>query len=158
MAQEVKKLYRSRKDKIIAGVAGGLGEYFEVDSILFRIIFLILALANGIGILLYIILMILIPREGSDPSSPGASERIQNLAEEIKDDLRQAAPEHGHRHRGRHGLSVIGAVLVIVGVLALLNQVLPVRLFRWDFFWPIALVVLGLIVISRGAHRHHDDH
>ena len=81
MSESIKKLYRSRTDRVIWGVCGGLGEYFGVDSILFRIFFLILALGNGFGILLYLILALLIP---SAPKSQAAgSERVKSLAQEI---------------------------------------------------------------------------
>jgi len=56
-----KKLYRSRKDKMIGGVAGGLGEYFDIDSTLVRIIFVVSLFLGGTGVLAYIILWIVIP-------------------------------------------------------------------------------------------------
>jgi phage shock protein PspC (stress-responsive transcriptional regulator) len=56
-----KQLTKSTEDKIIFGVCGGLGEYFEVDSILFRIAFIILTFAGGGGILIYLLLALLMP-------------------------------------------------------------------------------------------------
>jgi phage shock protein PspC (stress-responsive transcriptional regulator) len=56
-----KQLTKSTEDKIIFGVCGGLGEYFEVDSILFRIAFIFLTFAGGGGILLYLLLALLMP-------------------------------------------------------------------------------------------------
>ena len=61
-----KRLYRSRKDKMIAGVAGGLGEYFNVDPTIVRLVFVLLALAGGPGVLLYFIMWIITPVENSD--------------------------------------------------------------------------------------------
>lgn len=58
---ETKKLYRSKSDRRVAGVCGGLGEYFQVDPLLIRIMFIIAALAGGPGLLLYIILALLMP-------------------------------------------------------------------------------------------------
>ncbi len=57
-----KKLYRSRKNKIIAGVCGGIGEYYNIDPTWIRLLAVLLALADGIGILLYIIAWIIIPK------------------------------------------------------------------------------------------------
>lgn len=59
----MKKLRRSRKDKVIAGICGGLGEYFNVDPVVFRIIFIIIALPGGISILLYFLMWVVIPLE-----------------------------------------------------------------------------------------------
>lgn len=63
MSSEIRKLYRSRTNRQIAGVAGGLGEYFGIDPTLVRIIFVIMALAGGPGLLLYIILWLVMPEE-----------------------------------------------------------------------------------------------
>ncbi len=61
---EGKKLYRSNTDKMIAGVCGGLAQYFGVDSTLIRLIFALLVfLGVGSGVLLYIILAIVVPLE-----------------------------------------------------------------------------------------------
>lgn len=60
--KEVKRLYRSGKDKIIGGVCGGIGEYLEVDPVIIRILWIIGTFAWGFGVLLYIILWIVIPR------------------------------------------------------------------------------------------------
>lgn len=56
-----KRLYRSRKDRKIAGVCGGLGEYFNVDPVIFRIIWVVLALGAGTGILAYIVFWLIVP-------------------------------------------------------------------------------------------------
>lgn len=56
-----KRLYRSRTDRQLAGVCGGLGEYFGVDPTIVRLIFVVLSLAGGPGLLLYIILALVIP-------------------------------------------------------------------------------------------------
>ncbi|MDA8218287.1 MAG: PspC domain-containing protein [Dehalococcoidales bacterium] len=60
----MKKLYRSRTNRVVAGVAGGMGEYFDVDPTLVRIIWLLLFLPGGLpGLVPYIICWILIPKE-----------------------------------------------------------------------------------------------
>lgn len=64
MEGNVKKITRSKKDRIIGGVCGGLGEYFRVDSNLVRIVFIILAVWAGSGILIYLALWALLPPEG----------------------------------------------------------------------------------------------
>lgn len=65
----MKRLYRSRKDRIIAGVCGGIGEYFEIDPTLIRLVWLLLGL-TGAGIVAYIVAWIVIPEEaGSLPAT-----------------------------------------------------------------------------------------
>lgn len=62
--RRMKKLYRSKKDRKLAGVCGGLGEYFGIDPTLIRVGFVLLALPGGLpGVLPYLILWIVIPEE-----------------------------------------------------------------------------------------------
>ncbi|HHE46836.1 MAG TPA: PspC domain-containing protein [Bacteroidetes bacterium] len=57
------RLYRSEEDRILAGVCGGLGEHFRIDPVIVRIIMVILALTGGpVGILLYLMFWLIIPR------------------------------------------------------------------------------------------------
>lgn len=58
----LRRLHLSNSDRKIGGVCGGLGERFEIDPVLFRVAFILLALACGLGIFLYIVLWLLIPR------------------------------------------------------------------------------------------------
>ena len=58
-----KKLYRSRDDKFLAGVCGGLADYFNMDSNLIRILWIILILFKGAGVLVYLIAWLIIPEE-----------------------------------------------------------------------------------------------
>lgn len=60
---KTKKLRRSKKDRVIAGVCGGLGEYFSLDPVLFRVLFVFLAFIGAGGILLYILLWLVIPEK-----------------------------------------------------------------------------------------------
>jgi phage shock protein C len=62
MAQ-TRKLYRSRTDRTIAGVCGGLAQYFSLDPTLIRVLFVVLAVLGGSGIILYLALWIIVPNE-----------------------------------------------------------------------------------------------
>ncbi len=59
-----KKLYRSRSDRKIAGVCGGIAEHFDIDPVVVRVIAVILLLCGSAGLLAYIVLWILVPEEG----------------------------------------------------------------------------------------------
>ena len=74
----VRRLTRSSSDKLLAGVAGGLGRYFGVDPILFRIAFVVLTFAGGVGVLAYIALLAFVPAD--DGTSPLGDRRGANLA------------------------------------------------------------------------------
>jgi len=63
MAVETRRLYRSKKERIIAGVCGGLAEYFNTDPNLVRLVWVLLVLAGGAGIILYLAAWLLVPEK-----------------------------------------------------------------------------------------------
>lgn len=62
MKKGTKRLYRSAKERIFGGVCGGLGDYFDVDPTLIRLLWILFVLAYGIGILAYLIAWFIVPR------------------------------------------------------------------------------------------------
>ena len=60
---ETRKLYRSRTDRKLAGVCGGLAQYFNADPTLIRVLFVVLALLGGPGQVIYLVLWIIVPEE-----------------------------------------------------------------------------------------------
>jgi phage shock protein C len=80
MSSETKRLTRSRNDRWLAGICGGLGAYFSLDPTLIRVLFILFGLAVGGGFLLYILMWIIIPLEpeslGAGADSPDESEEL----------------------------------------------------------------------------------
>ena len=58
-----RKLYRSKTDRKVAGVCGGLAQYFNIDPTLIRVLFVVLAILGGSGLVLYLALWIIVPTE-----------------------------------------------------------------------------------------------
>jgi phage shock protein C len=90
-----KRITRSRNDRVLAGVASGLAAYLNIDPVLVRLGFLALTLINGLGVLLYLVLWVLLPNE--DTSAPDTRSHVQeNLnemqatAEQLVDRVREA--------------------------------------------------------------------
>ena len=89
-----KRLVRSRNDRMIAGVAGGLAATFNIDPLLVRIILLALAFMNGFGVMLYFALWLLVPNE--DSTAIDAREQVrENVGE-----MQSAAESMVQRVRG----------------------------------------------------------
>lgn len=82
----MKKLYRSRKDSKIAGVCGGIAEYFDVDPTIIRLLALLTIFFGGGGIIAYIIAWIIIPLEPIEGSSTSSDEERNNTNKETKDE------------------------------------------------------------------------
>lgn len=68
-ADAPKRMRRSRSDCKIAGVCGGLGEFIDVDPVLFRVLFIVLAFVGGLGILFYLVLWIAMPQASATGTS-----------------------------------------------------------------------------------------
>jgi phage shock protein C len=127
---EKRVLRRSRDDRVIGGVAGGLGRYFGIDPILLRIVFVVLVFAGGSGILLYLIGWIVIPQEtAGDPVGP---------------------PPEGLRPS--FGAEALGLVLIALGAFFLLRLLLP-DLFATRYLWPVVLIAIGVALLLRGSRR-----
>ncbi|MHB8842756.1 MAG: PspC domain-containing protein [Candidatus Aquicultor sp.] len=144
-AGEAKKLCRSRTNKVLGGVAGGIGEYLAVDPILIRLAFVLLAFFGGAGILAYIIAWIIIPP--CEPGSEGSA----------------TGPRPSRASSNEVGL-ILGLILVGLGIWFLLQNLNLIpgpfyALFRFisSAFWPAMLILLGVLIIlatsrSRGMH------
>jgi phage shock protein C len=153
---EPKRFYRSTKDKKIAGVAGGLGEYFELDPLLARLIFVILALAGGGGVLIYIILWIVTPEKPFDPyhqQNHSTMENKENPSSEPKAPG-ETPPQNPVAAEPRSRGNLIGGlVLITLGVLFLADEFIPN--INFGDLWPIILIVIGagLLIKSLGRKR-----
>jgi len=87
-----KKLYRSKKDKMIAGICGGIAEYFDVDSTLIRLLTVIFVLLGGAGFVVYIIAWIIIP-ETPEQVSDDKFDKREEPKEKIKKETEKVVEE-----------------------------------------------------------------
>ena len=158
-----KRLYRSRKERMLWGVCGGIAEYAGIDPTLVRVILVLLALLSGGGLILaYIILAIVIPLESSQAQQP--RDVIRENVEEIKQSAGQFAQNvqstfsQNQPHvtpSGQGGMSrgvfLLALVLIVIGILVLIANLNPFWWFRWHYLWPVVLIGLGVWIIL--AHR-----
>ncbi len=70
--EEPRKLYRSRTQRMVAGVCGGLAEYFNIDTTVIRVLFLVLTLFGGSGLVIYLVMWILVPDASKAPPTTSA--------------------------------------------------------------------------------------
>jgi len=157
-----KRLYRSRKDCVIAGICGGIAEYFDIDPTLVRIIAVLTIFLNGIGLIAYIIAWIFIPQNPEPVAKEKINEKkgaaqtmkkkVENIAHQIGGSISGSirGNQEGAEHR-RSSRLVGGVILVCLGLLFLVNNFLP--WFSLAKFWPLILVILGLAVLTGGLRR-----
>ena len=137
-------LFRSRTNKIIGGVAAGIAYNLKTDPTLIRIIFVLLAIFWGGGVLLYLILWIALPEEDipyyntpGTGQSPGSSSG--------NPDQENQPPAYPAVKPPNTAPLVLGLILIAVGAAFLVDRFIP----RIDFghLWPIILVIAGIVLI-----------
>ena len=156
-----KRLYRSAKNKVFGGVAGGIAEYFDIDPIIIRLLFVIIAFAGGGGVIVYLILWIALPLEpitpftmnmgsgepfnAANPGDPSTSEFTAGSSNPFEV---PAKPENRNSLIG-------GIVLISLGIIFLANRFIP----NIDFgdLWPLVLVVLGGVLIATSLAERKTD-
>lgn len=79
---QTKRLLRSRDQRVVAGVAGGIATYFEIDPVIVRLVFVVLGLANGVGVLLYLLLWLIVPN--SDSVYVDARSQVRENVDEMR--------------------------------------------------------------------------
>jgi len=139
-----KKLFRSKTDRMIGGVCGGLGSYLGVDPIIFRFLFVVLLFGADFGFLLYLLMWIIVPEESQEFATQGQDfgERIRGMGEDVQQAISQPHPQAG---------LIIGGGLIIVGGILLLDN-LNFHWLSWldfNFLWPALMIIGGIVLIVR---------
>ncbi|MFA5532074.1 MAG: PspC domain-containing protein [Candidatus Shapirobacteria bacterium] len=147
--KQTKKIYRSKDDYILAGVCSGLAQYFEIDPTLMRVIFILLFIGGGSGFLIYLVLWLIIPKEGGKEIKIDREKKVKEFANDLGDKAQTVASEirseiKSSKKRG----NFFGLVFVILGIAILVEKLVPVQL-HWDYIWPGILVFLGFYLIAR---------
>lgn len=141
-----KKLYRSSKDRMLGGVAAGLGEYFDIDATLVRVIFVVTLFLGGTGVLAYIILWIIVPEEPiifNKPTGESSETKTEPPKQENQFDS-NAYYSSLDRQRERRR-NVAGFILLGLGLIFLADNFIP-RV-RFGDFWPLILIGAGILVL-----------
>lgn len=141
-----KRLVRSKKDRMVAGVSAGLAEYFDIDPIIVRLLFVLVTFTIGSGIIIYIVLWIVMPEEGDEDMS--GSEVVKKNTKEFEKTVDRMANDKNNQNTVKlfFGLSLtlFGVYLVFanLGLIQWLNL-------GWLFsnFWPLILIFIGLTIL-----------
>jgi len=175
--EQAKRLYRNRYDTVIAGVAGGLAKYFNIDPIIARIIFVALAFTGGGGII-YIILWIAIPvdpdlsfhaynfKNKYQNPEPGSTEQPFNTGtgEESKTEGSTANEDFGEKYKPfadyekkrSDGNLIAGVVLIVIGGLFLATRFIPH--IGFSDLWPVLLIVGGIFILKSSLSKPKNNY
>lgn len=146
----MKRLYKSRKNKVIDGVCGGFAEYMGVDPVLIRLITaLLLIFTGGTIAIAYILGMIIMPNQPWEGESQEESPQSQDTPF-----LRETGS------RGATGSLIVGMVLMLFGAHFLLRNVPFFHGYYgwfwdmgWHYFWPSILIAVGLLIVFQAIRK-----
>ena len=152
-----KKLYRSFKDKMLGGVAGGLAEYFGIDVTLVRVLFVVTLFLGGTGVLAYIIMWIIVPEEPIKFPTPETTEQKKEKTEtdtpkqENQFDAKAYYSTLDQQREKRRTFA--GIILLVLGVIFLADNFIP-RI-RLGDFWPLILVAAGIGILLNAKRKNN---
>jgi len=148
-----KRLVRSKKDRYLAGVCGGLGEYFDIDPLVFRLLFIILTIFAGSGIIIYIIFWILMPEENENRSND-IGENIKEGANKMAQEIKEKAKDVDKEEKDKRGRLIGGLIILAVGLIFLFDNILPQLGLNFGKLWPLIIIIIALgIIIDSGKRK-----
>jgi phage shock protein PspC (stress-responsive transcriptional regulator) len=156
-----RRLYRCQHDRILAGVASGVAERFDLDPTLVRVLWLLSVFFGGFGLVAYIVMAIIVPLEpadgllvamaATDPSAEGVSRAASGAA---PGGWHAMPVEHRHVPRDTGRLATgAGIVLILFGALALVDTLLPDWADHGRFLWPAFILGIGVLLLASAVRR-----
>jgi phage shock protein PspC (stress-responsive transcriptional regulator) len=138
------RLMRSTEDKMIAGVCAGIAAYLGVDSVFVRLAFLLLFFASGVGLILYIILMIIMPSQAKLDRS--GNQTYQDNFDEYSGELSENVKRVQQHPQGR---TIAAGLLITLGLFLLFSNFGWLTALSGGAFWAILLIGLGIYFITK---------
>jgi phage shock protein C len=135
-----RRLYRCRENRVLAGVAGGVAEFFGLDPTLVRLVWLVSIFFGGVTLLLYLAMAIIVPLEPLSAEAAAAE---------------AAGTTDAHRHVA-HGsgrwMTLLGAVFILFGTMAFVDRFLP-TLEVERFVVPAGAILIGTLLVVTAIRR-----
>lgn len=140
--QEPKRLYRLPSKGIIAGIAAGLADYFNLDTTLMRLLFIIaIFVTNGLIIIVYFVAALIIPTPEEDSLN---SENLERKVDSFARDISSSAGSSRTRNW-------IGIALIAFGAWLLARSIVPELIdVDWSVVISVLLIIIGLLFVARG--------
>ena len=136
-----RKLQKSKTDKMLFGVGGGLAEYLEIDAVLVRVAIVVLCFAGGLGLIAYIALALVMP------------DAPEGDAEAHSDEAPAATSSGDLSATTQRNRTIIGGILIAIGVIFLFEQLNFFGWLRWDVLWPLIIIGIGGALIWGRVRR-----
>jgi len=137
-----KKLYLSKTDQKLAGVCGGIAEYFDIDSTLVRLIWILLTFAGGSGLAIYIVAAIILQEKPANYPASVQGDRV------VDADYNDGAEKSSSNKKDNDRL-IIGGGLIALGFYIFSRNFYFFRWLNLRFLGPIILILLGFYFLFK---------
>lgn len=142
--KKFKQLYRSLDNRMLGGVCGGIAEYFEIDPSLVRLIFVVITLLGGSGLLVYVVLWLVMPTQ---MSKNYPSDVVHQNAAEMKATAAKLGKEFKVGQCATWSFG--GMFLILIGLILLAKYLGLFRLFDSGLIIGVVFVVLGVLLLLK---------
>jgi phage shock protein C len=145
------RLERSATNRVISGVCGGLGEYFQIDPTIVRIFFVIASVFTAFAfVLVYIVLLVFMPLPGQRALlDEWTGMNVMSPPGPVDPNAPPPPPPAWH-HDPDRGRNTIGYILVALGLIFLLSNLGAFHFIQWQLVWPLVLIAFGaLLLVAR---------
>jgi len=150
-----KILYRSRRNRVIAGVCAGLADYFNIDIALMRVLFVVAFLCGSFGFWMYIILWIVVPEE----NILGQGSNEHNYSQQNYDDTIDITPKEdgdpNNEKKNVSGSMIASLILIFIGLVALIDNFTSLT-WMWKL-WPVPLIVIGVVILMNSLKNNNNE-
>lgn len=177
MNQAAPLSFHRGKDRILGGVCSGLAEGLHIDALWVRLGFVLLAFLQGVGVLLYIILWLVMPEQVEGQTGPRSgfdsmTSDLRRIGAELKSQFggqsKPRAPQEtalgetttateagaATSSPANRQTIALGVVLVVVGLILLGANI---GLIQWSVIWPAVLIILGVVLLARTLDRRRNQ-
>lgn len=162
-SHEPHRLRRSTHDRMWAGIAGGMAEYFDIDPTLMRLIWVVATVVTaGLFVAVYLVMWVIMPQDTEarggwrTTGADGAGTTAEEAAGPIPPpDYRSRRRDYGYGYGdypGRRRRST-GIVLIVLGIIFLCSQAGLFRYINWSVAWAVVLIVIGGALLMRNSDR-----
>jgi phage shock protein C len=149
-----RRLYRCQDDRMIAGVAAGIAERFDIDLTIVRLLWVLSIFFGGLGLFAYVVMAIVVPLEPEAGRAPEAGDPSGEPAAPSPASWHTASAGHHHAAHGNgRAVTFIGIALILFGALALIDAFLPGWADHGRYLWPAFIVGIGAILLASAVRR-----
>lgn len=155
----MKRLYRSKSNKMIGGVCYGMANHFDIDPAIARLLAVFLSFMSfGFFVLLYLFFWVILPEEPILSRENTTQENVNqtNSSENFSNSSFDVNKTDVNEPKTYKSKNVLAVFLILIGFMAMLDNVLPQKILKFEYMFPVFLIFAGIIMIFQGSVKNEN--